>query len=1517
MSAQPSYYQPRVGEEFFLLSETSYGTGEEATVRIEISRQSADVYEYGGVDIALYRIPDPIAFLKAQRNLHRVKVPGKLQPEGMANMLRVSWDKIWANSRYAWKTLFSADARKAATEAAPDLKSPEDLGKRTPLSYPPAYAKIPGLDLVDRFRYPVQSAKPIEAPKGVQLDGSSSEFLPQDEGNVRIPLGKRAPGLYLVEAYVGKHRAVTLLFVSDSVAITKNTAGEMLAWVAQRQTGAPVADAEVAWSDGVGVLKSGRTGSDGVVRLNASSPETSYVFGVDPKGGVFISENFYHDSEIYNAKLYAVTDRPLYRPGDLVQVKFLGREFKNSRTSTAVPSGTLDLLLMDPTGTQVLAQKVAFDGAKGGETSFRLPPNAEAGGWDIVFSKGNDRYGAAFRVANYVKPHFEIDVTLEKPEFKTKEAVNGRIRLVYPDGSPVANATIRLTARAQALTMVEGELRYGGQFPVAIKADELKTDRDGVAAFSLPPASDPSRYILSLLAEDGAAYRVRATKEVLIERGASLWQLAAPAYFSTPGQSVEFKFSPVGAQAPASRPSRWEILRLEDRQQKQGEIPASGETVKLDFAEAGSYTVSLRDAKGNLLAATSHWVSGEGMKAVPGSVEIVFDKEKYVTGETAHALITFPSPVDNALLTLERDRVEATALLGRSGGGNWLTLTQLAPTQWRADIPVREDYGPNVTFSVLYVKDGDYVFQNKGLRVAVPAIEIVMKPGKEKYAPGDTVSLEIETQLAGKPIAAQVTLGVVDEMIYVLQPEIAPTIGQFFYHPRRNNVRTAASLSFIGYDLARMPGKGGAPVNRAPSERGVKVLERPRRDDTDTAAWFPSIQTDASGKATVSFRVPDALTRWRMTARAMSANGVVGQNTRYVESYKPFYAKWSGPATFRQGDRPGSTIVAFNQTGSPAKVQLLVAGKSPVLQKELTLQPGANSIPFTFDKPVNGELDISLRQDGNAVDSLRQTITVLAPGWLSERALSLELGEANANDARLDLPADARDIKLSLSQGAAGQFARIADDLLTYPWGCVEQTASRLLPLSFVYRGLPGDAPRLRELSQTLATQRLRLVQMAGPDAIFGWWGTGTGESAWLTAYAYYADWHASRALGLKLPPRHWEQVASAYTKFGKNDPLALRALSVWFMQEMELPVKTLVDGLVKDAEKLPAPTTADFNPRNSRWLGSGDKSSSADAITLVLIAQLAKQQQVAVSTELGQRVDGAREVLRAQGGAGTALLAMEGKVSRDDAGRALAALGPALPTLDRALALAWWNKALGGTPTNVAALTAPEGTWQALGNALGAPTWRWTGDERPTAIHWPTPPTSPLTAIVRYRSAEKETAKLPVTIERKLYRLVATKAPAPKAANGEGNNATPPSPSERVEFTLGVVMDDALRANELYLEEVRLRTDGTNGDLPRFGLLEVPLPPGADVEPGTWGIRIKDLNGNGEVLPIERARYQPGELSYAVPVDRMSNGMVIRHLVRFGSRGEFVLPPARFYRMYQPEEKAFEGVAERRLTVK
>src|SRR5207244_11549613 len=121
------------------------------------------------------------------------------------------------------------------------------------------------------------------------------------------------------------------------------------------------------------------------------------------------------------------------------------------------------------------------------------------------------------------------------------------------------------------------------------------------------------------------------------------------------------------------------------------------------------------DARGRAVRARTHWVTGKELAAVPGSIEIVFDRERYRHGETARALITFAEPVEEALLTLERDRVEQRALLSAAGG--WLRATRLGPAQWRAEIPVRAEHAPNVTFSVLYALRGGYVFANRGLRV--------------------------------------------------------------------------------------------------------------------------------------------------------------------------------------------------------------------------------------------------------------------------------------------------------------------------------------------------------------------------------------------------------------------------------------------------------------------------------------------------------------------------------------------------------------------------------------------------------------------------------------------------------------------------------------------------------------------------------------------------------------------------------------------------------------------------------
>ena len=57
----------------------------------------------------------------------------------------------------------------------------------------------------------------------------------------------------------------------------------------------------------------------------------------------------------------------------------------------------------------------------------------------------------------------------------------------------------------------------------------------------------------------------------------------------------------------------------------------------------------------------------------------------------------------------------------------------------------------------------------------------------------------------------------------------------------------------------------------------------------------------------------------------------------------------------------------------------------------------------------------------------------------------------------------------------------------------------------------------------------------------------------------------------------------------------------------------------------------------------------------------------------------------------------------------------------------------------------------------------------------------------------------------------------------------------------------------------------------------------------------------------LDGARHEMGQMSYAVPVDSLSGEIVLRHLLRFSQKGQFALPPARFHRMYQPAQQAFE----------
>ncbi|MDR3055660.1 MAG: alpha-2-macroglobulin family protein [Zoogloeaceae bacterium] len=1513
-----SHYNPSRSTPFFVLTDTQYGSEDNALLRVEIPVNDGGmgaVAEYGGIDVLLYRVPEPLKFLQGQKNLHRVDARARPRDEGIANTLSYLWSNAWNKSRNAWRDLFSGQARQAVRVHAPALKTHPVSPDYHPATH---FKPLEGYEIAARFRYPLMVAKPIEPQQGVGLAGSSSNFIEKNAGNFYIPLGKLQPGLYLAEAMVGTHRAATLVFVSNTVAITKLASGALTVWTADRANGQPVSGAKLQWTDGRGVLASATTDAAGLASLKHVSPERTYLLGQDADGGVFVSENFYYDSEIYDTKLYTVSDRPLYRSGDLVNLRFFAREYKAANLSLPAEAGKIDVRVFDPNGTPIWTGNAALTSDKGADAAFRLPEEATAGGYEIRSRYKNKVYSAAFRVAEYVKPHFEITLVPDKPNFKTGEAVSGKARLTYPNGKPVKNANVELTLRAQTLSMAQGELRYGGLFPVELSTASLTSNDNGEATFSLPPAKEPSRLILSLLATDGAAYRVRHSRELLVERAAANWRLFSARKFSMPGEEVRFALEPENENA--APPATWEIIRLEDQSRQTGKFDSAAREWKPRLERAGSYSLLLRDDKGNLIAATAYWVGGEGVQTVPGTIEMVANKERYQTGEIAEVLITFSEPVEEALLTLERDKVEAASLLsvvasGKLGEtGDWVYAERLAPNQYRARIHVRESYAPNMTFSVVYVKNGEYVFQNAGLVVETARLALDIKSNKKVAQPGDTVTIDIAATLRGKPAQAVLTVSVVDEMIYALQPEIAPDMVEFFQHVRRNNVRTGASLNFITYeeaadyaaDAGRQP-----PARHQYNERGVKVLERARRDDTDTAAWEPALVTDAKGKARLTFKMPDALSRWRITVRAVTLDKAgkkraasevaYGQRVAYVQSDKPLYAKWTSPDWLREGDAPVASLAVFNNTSGEKQADVILKLADQEFSQRVTLKRGVSYLPFKLPKFTGAQtatLEVrevankdAAKNAGKLVDALETPVSAEPAHWRGVQEQWLALDDTKL--ALKKLPADAKKLRLQFMSSGSEHFLRIADSLIEYPWGCAEQTSSRLIPLSIAASLLTPDVTDGR-LRQMLYSQRLRLAALAGPNAVFGWWGNGSNDSLLMTSYAYYADWRAAQTLGLALPAEHWERLLAVYRERADREPLLHRVLALWFAEQIGLPVRTQLSGVLDALPPADKAETAVASFADSPMLVAPD-SALGLAYAHVLATTLAKNAGVKHEADASAAREAASKTLRASRlPSARALLLLAGEEKPADVADILATAGSATPTLDRALTLVWTQKALGANLSAKTANTAPEpaGDWKAqtTRSELGKE-WRLPeGSPLPTSITLNNKPSGAFSAVLRFEANESaDKGKLPIVIKRQLYRL---EKQARKEGDAEGHARYAAVP---------VKSGEALSAQDLYLDEITLNAKSEH----HYGIVEAPLPPGASIEHSTWGVDLVDGEG---VAAIERSKAEEQRDRYGVPVEYMGGGSAtLRHLLRVAQSGRFVLPPARYYRMYQPEQKAYE----------
>ena len=980
----------------------------------------------------------------------------------------------------------------------------------------------------------------------------------------RLELGMPGPGLYLIDLQHGEGMACAWLLVTDTAMVLKHSGGDALAWTVNMQTGAPLAGRTVrAWKDGK-VLAQSITDSRGLAQLKTPVyHEESSIIYVAEYGSdeAVVGSNSYQYEEDGQYTLHTYTDRPIYRPGQTVLWKSILRRTLEPGQRYALPGAKqVSIEVRDPSGERI-AQDTKTTGPGGSVFGkIELSPETRTGVYSIIETIQGEKHTHDFVVASYKKPEFSAEIKTDKPRYFPGDTVIATIHAEYYFGAAVGGA--RVSCDIYSSPDWYSEFDYGDdpddsetsdleansspdfraykeEYGEMISHQEIKLDNNGNGVVRIPvkvtaSADGPQsiNYNISATITEASGREVGVSSSVSIVPGEFRLNIRRDGYLAKPGTPFDITLV---TREYDGKPRPNVTVDLETGYEKYITDPQHPNTGKMIYNRVNHQSVITdstgraivhitppRNGEMRLIARTkdpngreirsrsSIWVSddsGADLDTEYGDLSLMADHRSYQPGSTARVLLNASRIGETALVTVEGlkiYKVLTVPILNRS------TILQ---------IPVLESYGPNVSLSACYVANKHFArseinirvsIHSRLLNVSVKADRESSKPGATlaRYKPGDKITYRIHTaDSAGRPVAAECSLGVVDESIYALMEDDPRAIERSYYPRRINRVNTEYSFAveYLGDADKAEP----------------KITARKRFPDT--AFWQPVVNTDLAGNASVSFNLPDNLTTWRATVNAVNANTQVGFARSKVISAKEFFVRLETTRYLTERDETRLLAMVHNMTDKPQTA--LIRLRAPGLQingqdtATLTVQPGSmaqTAFKVTAISPTPVRLLLTawtpkITGQPQYTDGLEVTLPILAHAKEQVTAYAGTLIGAQPETETIRLSPNAipslSKLTVRISPSLFSTITGSLDYLIGYPYGCVEQTMSRFMPDLLVQKCLRmhqlKDPPHALELPKMIRDSLARLYRFQHTSGGWGWW-EHDNDDVWMTAYVLY-----------------------------------------------------------------------------------------------------------------------------------------------------------------------------------------------------------------------------------------------------------------------------------------------------------------------------------------------------------------------------------------------------------------------------
>ncbi len=761
----------------------------------------------------------------------------------------------------------------------------------------------------------------------------------------------------------------------------------------------------------------------------------------------------------------------------------------------------------------------------------------------------------------------------------------------------------------QTLSEVKGSLNQLGKAAIS-----QKTTMEGVAGL-------PYRYRLNLNVTDTvSAQAIGASKGVVVHpaefyvgarmpKGGS-WMpflgkgetgdveivLAEPggAAVSEPvtvkAEAVRYEWKMAQQQGVDAVDTRWErVETVTDR----ATVSYSGSLSNYRFKaeKEGEYVIVLtaRDRAGReavtklpVYVTGSEWIRWRGDS--DESVSLLPDKERYAPGDTAKVILASPLPSGTYLVNVEREGIldsrvvkvqGSTAVIDVPIKETYLPVVYVTVSSWskRSGEPSHTYYQPDLDKPKGYFGVTALMVDSAARRVSVD-----IKPDRPVYAPGQEARIKLSASLNGKPVkGAELTFMAVDRGVVDIVDYHVPDPVAFFYDPDKFPIATQGGdsrsmlIDPVTYEVKDQIG-GDAEES--------KMAER--KDFRPTAVFEPALVTGADGTVEAVFTWPDNLTTYRLTAVAVKDDrfGLAESDQRVSN---PINVKAVLPRGLRERDTALAGVIATNLDDKPHEVTVrcssTLVSVDGVAEKTKTVEP-RGTVEFAFrlaaDKPGKGEIVFTTSSDV-LNERLREPFEVRRP-YIYETVATIGSLPARAGDTAkaaegVVIPSSSPDgagaLGLSLASSRVPTLSSAVDYVFRYPYGCLEQRTSALLPLVAFgeYADAFGLSSEVGDVKSAVSDGMAYLKRFQQRDGGFGWWP----ESKQSDFYVSLRVGHLVALAGANGYQTHVDKAAlAAYLQkqFRTKDRGAyLGAYATWVLAKLGAGSREAIDTVVREAD--------------------------------------------------------------------------------------------------------------------------------------------------------------------------------------------------------------------------------------------------------------------------------------------------------------------------------------------------------------